>query len=288
MTRAAALLLVLGTMILTARTGQYGSAPTVALPLGFSLIAAYLAGGVGERARLPRLSGYLLFGLVCGPYALDLITASMARELQAVNGLALALIAFIAGLELNIGRMRPHARDALVLGSFLIVGTFAALTLLLWVAWPWLPFGGVDPGLPRLAAALVRPAPGAPPRALTRRAPRFLTSTGARPIIPSPARPPPIGEVPAWPSAPSAARLDGSNRPTLSTRPWPSRRKEVAMAATVVHDRPVDRGGTHKVPNPFPLTLAGTPSSRKRSTSESRSAAAKPTCSPTSPPAARC
>ena len=32
----------------------------------------------------------------------------MARELQIVNGLAIALIAFIAGLELNFARLRPQ------------------------------------------------------------------------------------------------------------------------------------------------------------------------------------
>ena len=31
----------------------------------------------------------------------------MARELQIVNGLAIALIAFVAGLEINVARLRP-------------------------------------------------------------------------------------------------------------------------------------------------------------------------------------
>ena len=39
--------------------------------------------------------------MVCGPYLANIITRPMARELQLINGLAVVLIAFIAGLEMN-------------------------------------------------------------------------------------------------------------------------------------------------------------------------------------------
>jgi Kef-type K+ transport system membrane component KefB len=39
-----------------------------------------------------------------------------------------------------------------------MIGTLVILTLLLWAAWPWLPFGEVGGPLPRLAAALVTAA----------------------------------------------------------------------------------------------------------------------------------
>jgi Kef-type K+ transport system membrane component KefB len=125
------------------------------LPLGFSLIAAYLIGSAADRLRLPRLSGYLLFGMLCGPYLLDLITATMARELQLVNGFALALIALVAGLELNLQRLWPQFRVLLILGGIVIGGTVAVLTLLLWAGWSWLPLGHVEGSQARLAAALV-------------------------------------------------------------------------------------------------------------------------------------
>lgn len=155
MARPAALLLILATMIGIQRVEPVGTASTVALPLGFSLIAAYLIGGAADRLRLPRLSGYLLFGMLCGPYLLDLITATMARELQLVNGFALALIAIVAGLELNLQRLWPQLRVLLILGGVVIGGTVAVLTLLLWAGWSWLPLGHVEGAPARLAAALV-------------------------------------------------------------------------------------------------------------------------------------
>ena len=79
----------------------------------------------------------------------------MARDLQVINAFAIALIAFVAGLEINFSRIRPQLRAMLTVGGFTIVGLLLSLTLIIWLAWPWLPFP--DPGGPlaRLAASLV-------------------------------------------------------------------------------------------------------------------------------------
>jgi Kef-type K+ transport system membrane component KefB len=158
MARLLAVLLILAVVVGVQRVGPPLAASTVTLPLGFALVAAYLLGTVAERLRLPRLSGYLLFGLICGPYLLNLITSGMARDLQVVNGLALALIALVAGLELNLRQLRAHAHAVLAIGGGVMLGALAALTVLLWAAWPLLPFGGPETMAGRLAAALVTAA----------------------------------------------------------------------------------------------------------------------------------
>lgn len=112
-----------------------------ALALGFSLIAAALSGALLERLHLPRVTGYLLFGMICGPYMLNIITRPMARELQLINGLAVVLIAFIAGLEMNIERLRPRMRAMLQLGSISMLGLYVGLFVLFWIGWGWLGFG---------------------------------------------------------------------------------------------------------------------------------------------------
>jgi Kef-type K+ transport system membrane component KefB len=156
MGRAGALALIFATVVtLQQVAGGEAVLSSVALALGFALIAASLLGGIAERVGLPRLSGYLIFGLLCGPYLLNLITASMARELQIVNGLAIALIAFVAGLELNLARLHARLRSLFVLSGVILLGLLAVFTVLLWAFWPWLPLG--DPGSPltRGAAALI-------------------------------------------------------------------------------------------------------------------------------------
>jgi Kef-type K+ transport system membrane component KefB len=130
------------------------TSPT-ALALGFALIAAALTGELFERIHLPRVSGYLVFGLVCGPYLGNIITRPMARDLQLVNGLAIALIALIAGLELNYSRLKPRLAAMTRLGAVTVALMYATLIPLIWLAWPWLPIYPDASGTARLALAVL-------------------------------------------------------------------------------------------------------------------------------------
>jgi Kef-type K+ transport system membrane component KefB len=142
MQRFLALAITLVIVWLVVELGSHIELPRpTALALGFALIAAALAGGLLERIGLPRVTGYLLFGMICGPYVANIITRPMARELQLINGLAVVLIAFIAGLEMNFERMRPRLRAMLQLSVVTIVVLYVGLFAGLWLAWPWLGLG---------------------------------------------------------------------------------------------------------------------------------------------------
>lgn len=127
--------------------------PGTALAVGFALIAAALTGELVERFRLPRISGYLFFGVACGPYAGAILSPAMARDLQVVNGVAIALIAFIAGLEINFARLRPQLRAMLTMGGVMLMLMWTTLTGVFMLAWPWLPIAPEIQGLARLAIA---------------------------------------------------------------------------------------------------------------------------------------
>lgn len=155
MMRLLALAIIVGTTAIVSSAGADAArgGPGTALAIGFALIAAALTGEVFERFRLPRISGYLMFGVACGPYAGAILTPAMAREMQVVNGLAIALIAFIAGLEINFARLRPQLRAMLTMGAVLIVLMWLSLTLLFFAMWPWLSVAPEVTGLARLALA---------------------------------------------------------------------------------------------------------------------------------------
>lgn len=137
-------------LVLLAQNGAPGK--LTALALGFSLIAAALSGWLIEKIGLPRVTGYLLFGMVCGPYMLNIINAQMARELQIINGLAVVLIAFIAGLEINVARMRPRLRAMLQLGGISILALYVGLFVVFWFGWSWL---NLAPGVTTLQRAAI-------------------------------------------------------------------------------------------------------------------------------------
>jgi trehalose 6-phosphate synthase len=132
-----------------------GSASTTALALGVALIAATIVGWLFELVHLPRLTGYLVFGLICGPYMADIITRPMARDLQLINGLAIAIIAFTAGLELNISRLRTRLRAIATMAGVTILLAFVAIFALLFVVWPWMPIAPEIDGWQRAAVVAV-------------------------------------------------------------------------------------------------------------------------------------
>ena len=70
-----------------------------------------------------------------------------------VNGLAIALIAFVAGLELNIARLRPRLRVMLQLSTALLAVMFLGIFVATWLAWPVLPLLPEATGWARVALA---------------------------------------------------------------------------------------------------------------------------------------
>jgi Kef-type K+ transport system membrane component KefB len=156
--RLGALLVLLATVLVLRRSladDPGADLRGTALAFGFALIAATLAGELFERIRLPRISGYLLFGLACGPYGADLISRRMAADLQLVNGLAIALIAFIAGLEINLSRLRARLGAIVTVGAWTLGTLYVVLGVVLYAAWPWLPIAPEAGGLLRVGMTLV-------------------------------------------------------------------------------------------------------------------------------------
>lgn len=154
--RATALAVVVATAYVVRQHGPAdGEARTMALAAGFALVAAALAGDFVEKLRLPRVSGYLLFGLAAGPYFSNVISRPMARELRLIDGVAVALIAMIAGLEMNVLRLKPRIIRMLQVGGITIAILFAVLFVGLYAAWPWLPILPGATGALRFAMAFL-------------------------------------------------------------------------------------------------------------------------------------
>ncbi|HYI11244.1 MAG TPA: cation:proton antiporter [Thermoanaerobaculia bacterium] len=98
-----------------------------ALAFGFLLIVAVQAAHICDRLRMPRLTGYILVGMLFGPELLRIVSAKMLPDLALVKGTAVALIAFLAGCELNLRRLRPRLR---AIGTTALLTMFAAAVLL--------------------------------------------------------------------------------------------------------------------------------------------------------------
>jgi trehalose 6-phosphate synthase len=138
--------------LLVARLGTE-AAGSAALALGVALVAASIAGWLCELIRLPRIAGYLAFGLICGPSMVNIITEPMARDLRAASGFAIALIAFTAGLQLQLSRLQPGLRTLMTMSAATFALAWLGMTVALFVAWPWLAIDAALPPQQRAAAA---------------------------------------------------------------------------------------------------------------------------------------
>jgi len=178
MRRAVALVLTVTLVVIARSVGGEAPARFATMALGFILIVASLAGEAGEHLGLPRLTMHLLVGLVAGPEVLGLVTPDMTRQLQLVNGLAVALIGFGAGMELDVEALSRQRRELLRHGGTLVGVLFAGLFCTTLVASPWLPPALGMGWAGRCAVALVSAA------VMTTFSPAVvmavLTETGAR------------------------------------------------------------------------------------------------------------
>ena len=78
---------------------------------GFIVLAAYQFGRFATRFHLPLITGYLLAGILAGPFILRFIAIADVEALRFLDEIALAFIAFTAGSEMALDELRGRFRS---------------------------------------------------------------------------------------------------------------------------------------------------------------------------------
>ncbi len=107
--------------------GVSAGSPTLML-LGFLVLAAYSVGEFLGPIGIPKIVGYLLAGLLFGPPGLGYVSSTALTELAPVGNLAIALIAFLAGAELQLDELRARWSGIARMTLLELLATFLALT----------------------------------------------------------------------------------------------------------------------------------------------------------------
>jgi len=84
----------------------------IVIILGAAVLVIYLF----QRLKLPTILGYLMTGVIVGPYALGLISASHEVEVMAEIGVILLL--FIIGMEFSLKSLAAIKNSVLIGGAF--------------------------------------------------------------------------------------------------------------------------------------------------------------------------
>ncbi|WP_223631745.1 cation:proton antiporter [Corallococcus sp. EGB] len=134
------LLMALLAAITQAQAVRVDAGTPVLLAAGALLLCGLFAGKVAKGLGLPRLTGYLLVGVAVGPYALGFIPNAGVKGLELVKGLAVSLIALVAGTELHLGLIRRVGARVALLCAAVCGVTFAVCFGATFALKPVLPF----------------------------------------------------------------------------------------------------------------------------------------------------
>ncbi len=93
-----------------------------------------------QKIKLPLITGFLISGVIVGPFFLKLVTVEALPNLQLINEFSLAYIAFAAGAELYLKEIRSSIKSILwnTFGQFVI--TFLVVVISIIFLSPYIPF----------------------------------------------------------------------------------------------------------------------------------------------------
>lgn len=109
-------------------------------PAGAVMLLGLLGGRIARRIKLPKVTGYLLTGIIIGPSMLNLISTTVVENLSLINDIALGLIMFAIGGVFEIHHIRSVGKKTL----WLTIGQSAGAVIfttsaLLIIGMDWFP-----------------------------------------------------------------------------------------------------------------------------------------------------
>jgi Kef-type K+ transport system membrane component KefB len=103
--------------------------------LGVMLICGYFGGRLANWFKFPRVSGYIVAGILLSPSVFEIIPVMLLKEkFIIINDIALAIIAFSVGASLKFSKLKLLSKQIFIinlteaLGAFLL--TFAVMIVL--------------------------------------------------------------------------------------------------------------------------------------------------------------
>lgn len=110
---------------------ELNSTTIVLLSLSAILLAGFLLTRITKLAKLPNVVGYIVAGILIGPYAFNLIPHQMVDQMGFVSDIALAFIAFSVGRFFKKKNFKSNGFGVVVITLFesLLAGTLIALAM---------------------------------------------------------------------------------------------------------------------------------------------------------------
>lgn len=102
---------------------------TALATFGLIALSSQVLGRFFNRFRFPQITGFLITGILAGPYVLGLIRESAVEQVLFLDRVALGFIAFAAGGELLLKELRSRLKSIRWITLGLVLFTFTACSL---------------------------------------------------------------------------------------------------------------------------------------------------------------
>lgn len=104
---------------------------SVLFDLALLLFSGLIFGRVVKLIKLPNVTGYLIAGLIIGPYCLKLLSADLVTDLEIISEMALAFIAFSIGAEFKLSYLKEVGLTPVIIAVFEALTASALVTVVL-------------------------------------------------------------------------------------------------------------------------------------------------------------
>lgn len=88
------------------------------------LLVGIIGGNIAEKFKLPRVTGYIIIGMILGPNGLQIINKSFLYDIKIIKVLTLGFIGFNIGMELNKMTLKLKGARVLFITFFQAFFTF--------------------------------------------------------------------------------------------------------------------------------------------------------------------
>jgi len=125
--------------------------------IGFGIvaIASFQVAKIFQKIKFPLITGLIITGIIAGSSVLNFITPEAVKNLNFLNEIALAIIAFSAGSELYLDDLRSRIKSIkwMTIGQLII--TFVLTSVVIYFIADRIPFMAEMPSKHKIAVAIL-------------------------------------------------------------------------------------------------------------------------------------
>lgn len=110
----------------------------VILAIGIMIVAGFFGGQLAAKVKFPRITGYLIVGILLSPSVLHVIPEATIEDLGIITSIALGIIAYLIGGSLRLESIRRLGRSIAWITTLQAITPWFLTTLVITFATPFI------------------------------------------------------------------------------------------------------------------------------------------------------